>query len=203
MVLKLGVESVGNYYLTLMGPDRTLHQLHAEIAQRVTAITREHPDWRCRKGCGNCCRQLARIPQLTQAEWMLLQRGLVTLPKAELAAVARGMATQPVAGPAPVTCPLLDIERDACRVYAQRPVACRTYGFYVQRDKGLYCRDILQQVEQGERENLVWGNHDGIDRQLANLGETRALTDWFQEWMPFSSREGELTVQPGPALQCL
>lgn len=186
MVLKKIVESVDNYYLTLMGPDRMLNQLHAEIAQRVTAITQEHPDWPCRKGCGNCCRQLARIPQLTQAEWMLLQRGLMALLEAELAAVARGVASQAVAVPAPVTCPLLDLERDACRVYAQRPVACRTYGFYVQRDKGLYCQDILQQVERGEREDVVWGNQDGIDRQLASLGDIRALTDWFQEWMACS-----------------
>lgn len=134
---------------------------------------------------------------------MLLQQGLMALPNGELAAVAREVANQAVAGPAPVTCPLLDIERDACRVYAQRPVACRTYGFYVQRDKGLYCRDILQQVERGAHENLVWGNQDGIDRQLASLGETRALTDWFQEWMPCSRREGELIVQAGPAPQCL
>ncbi len=180
-----------------------LNQLHAEIAQRVTAITREHPDWPCRKGCGNCCRQLARIPQLTQAEWMLLQRGLMALPEAELAAVARGIASQAVMVPAPVTCPLLDLERDACRVYAQRPVACRTYGFYVQRDKGLYCQDILQQVERGEREDVVWGNQDGIDRQLASLGDIRALTDWFQEWMACSRPEGELTVQPSPTPQCM
>ncbi len=203
MVLKKIFESVDNYYLTLMGPDRTLNQLHAEIAQRVTAITQEHPDWPCRKGCGNCCRQLARIPQLTQAEWMLLQRGLMALPEAELAAVARGVASLAVAVPAPVTCPLLDLERDACRVYAQRPVACRTYGFYVQRDKGLYCQDILQQVERGERKDVVWGNQDGIDRQLASLGGTRALTDWFQEWIAYSRQEGELTLQPGPAPQCL
>ncbi len=186
MVLNKIVESVDNYYLTLMGPDRMLNQLHAEIAQRVTAITREHPDWPCRKGCGNCCRQLARIPQLTQAEWMLLQRGLMALPEAELAAVGRGVASLAVAVPAPVTCPLLDLERDACRVYAQRPVACRTYGFYVQRDKGLYCQDILQQVERGKRKDVVWGNQDGIDRQLASLGDIRALTDWFQEWMACS-----------------
>ncbi len=186
MVLKKNVESVDNYYVTLMGPDRMLNQLHAEIAQRVTTITREYPDWPCRKGCGNCCRQLARIPQLTQAEWMLLQRGLMALPEAELAAVARGVASLAVAVPAPVTCPLLDLERDTCRVYAQRPVACRTYGFYVQRDKGLYCQDILQQVERGERKDVVWGNQDGIDRQLASLGDIRALTDWFQEWMACS-----------------
>lgn len=201
MVLKKIFESVDNYYLTLMGPDRTLHQLHAEIAQRVTAITREHPDWRCRKGCGNCCRQLARIPQLTQAEWTLLQQGLMDLPQAELAAVMRNIASQVTE--APVTCPLLDLEQDACRIYVQRPVACRTYGFYVQRDKGLYCQDILQQVEQGEREDVVWGNQDGIDRHLSNLGETRALTDWFQDWMACPRQEGELTVQPCPAPQCL
>ena len=166
-----------------MKADRTLNLLHAEINQRVTTITWEHPDWPCRKGCGNCCRQLARIPQLTRAEWQLLQQGLSALPKAEFAAVVRNIASPAVEGPAPVTCPLLDVERDACRVYAQRPVACRAYGFYVQQDKGMYCNDILQQVERGEREGLVWGNQDGVDRQLANLGESRALSDWFRVWI--------------------
>ena len=39
----------------------------------------------------------------------------------------------------PAVCPMLDETASACRVYEYRPVACRTYGFYVQHDLGLYC----------------------------------------------------------------
>ena len=40
------------------------------------------------------------------------------------------------------------------------PVACRTYGFYVQRDLGLYCRDI--------------------ENRVAGLGEALPLTEWCE-----------------------
>jgi hypothetical protein len=61
-------------------------------------------------------------------------------------------------------------------------VACRTYGFYVQRELGLYCRDIESRVADGTLADVVWGNHDAIDHRLAGLGEVRALTEWFEEW---------------------
>ena len=83
---------------------------------------------------------------------------------------------------APITCPLLDLATGSCPVYAQRPVACRTYGFYVQRDLGLYCRDIESRVADGALADVVWGNHDAIDQRLAGLGESRALTDWLERW---------------------
>jgi Fe-S-cluster containining protein len=44
-------------------------------------------------------------------------------------------------------------------VYTQRPVACRTYGFYVQRKLGLYCRDIESREAEGALVDVVWGNH--------------------------------------------
>ena len=31
--------------------------------------------------------------------------------------------------------------------------------------------------------DVVWGNHDAIDQRLAGLGETRALTEWFERWI--------------------
>jgi Fe-S-cluster containining protein len=83
----------------------------------------------------------------------------------------------------PVICPLLDISTGTCPVYTQRPVACRTYGFYVQRDHGLYCHDIESRVANGALVDVVWGNHDAIDHRLAGLGEIRALTDWFERWI--------------------
>lgn len=159
-----------------------LRQLHADIDTRVQAIRAEAPAWLCGKGCGGCCRRLAAVPQLTMTEWAFLQPALAALPSAQRADITQAMAQLAVHAPRPVTCPLLDQASDACTVYAHRPVACRTYGFYVQRDKGLYCGDIEAQVAAGQWADVVWGNHDAIDQRLAPLGETRALTEWFARW---------------------
>ena len=56
------------------------------------------------------------------------------------------------------------------------------YGFYVQRDQGLYCKDIESRVAGGALAEVVWGNHDAIDRRLGGLGDTRDLTEWFARW---------------------
>ena len=77
---------------------------------------------------------------------------------------------------------MLDESSGACPVYAQRPVACRTYGFFVDRDKGLYCRDIEALVEGGGLDEVVWGNHEVIERRLTAFEPTRTLTDWFLAW---------------------
>ena len=159
-----------------------LIELHAGIDVRVQAIRENRPEWLCAKGCGNCCRQLADVPQLSAAEWALLQEGLAALPPGELEEIQRRVAAL-AAGPVrPVVCPLLDPLSQACPVYAQRPVACRSYGFYVQRDLGLYCKDIESLVADGTLADVVWGNHDAVDQQLAMLGETRSLTSWFERW---------------------
>lgn len=88
----------------------------------------------------------------------------------------------------PVTCPLLDLSTGACPVYTHQPVACRTYGFYVQRDLGLYSHDIESKVANGALSDVVWGNHDAIDQRLKGLGESRTLTDWFAEWIMKNSQ---------------
>ena len=58
----------------------TLHEIHRAIDARVQSIRDNHPDWQCSKGCDTCCRQLADIPRLSGAEWMLLREGLAALP---------------------------------------------------------------------------------------------------------------------------
>lgn len=161
---------------------RRLYQLHGEIDGRVGAIRDLHADWLCGKGCDSCCRQLASIPLLTGEEWNLLSEGLALLPTAHLAEIDARMAVLAAQQVGPFTCPFLDRASGACPVYVQRPVACRTYGFYVQRDLGLYCADIRHEVERGEREDVVWGNHDVIDRTLENLGVRRELTEWYASW---------------------
>lgn len=159
-----------------------LAQLHADIDARVQLIRQDRPDWLCAKGCDACCRRLAAVPQLTATEWALLQTGLAALSAQRLEEVRRNVAALAGQGEAPVVCPLLDRASGACPVYAQRPVACRSYGFYVQRDLGLYCGEIESQVAAGKLADVVWGNHDAIDRRLAGLGESRALTAWFADW---------------------
>lgn len=156
--------------------------LHADIEARVQTMRAARPDWLCGKGCDSCCRRLAEVPQLTAAEWELLQQGLEALRPEPLADIRQKVVALADQQSRPVVCPLLDQATGACPVYAQRPVACRTYGFYVQRDKGLYCRDIEARVDEGVLNDVMWGNHDAIDHHLAALGETRALTEWFTHW---------------------
>ena len=159
-----------------------LRQLHADIDARVQTIVSDHPEWPCGKGCDNCCRRLAEVPRLTAAEWGLLQQGLAALPPERLQQISKAMIALAGQRSRPVVCPLLDQLTNACPVYEQRPVACRTYGFYVQRELGLYCHDIESRVAGGAFADVVWGNHDAIDHRLADLGDTRALTEWFELW---------------------
>ena len=157
-----------------------LAQIHTDIDDRVATIRRDHAPWLCGKGCAACCRNLAGIPLLTPPEWQLLQEGLAALDAERLAWVSRNVAALAKATAGPLTCPLLDADADACLVYPQRPVACRTYGFYVQRHLGLYCGDILAKVDSGAYDLVVWGNQDAVDAGLGKLGQARTLTDWWQ-----------------------
>jgi Fe-S-cluster containining protein len=107
---------------------------------------------------------------------------LALLPSELLLEISKDIAALAEQSSRPIVCPLLDQSAGACRVYAHRPVACRTYGFYVQRDKGLYCKDIESRVAGGALAEVVWGNQDVIDRRLCDLGDTRELTEWFVRW---------------------
>jgi Fe-S-cluster containining protein len=158
--------------------ENPLNDLHDDIEARVISIRAQHADWPCSKGCDHCCRHLAEVPQLTAGEWSLLETGLAALPPDILRVINARIAMLNDRKSGPVVCPMLDPDRGACLVYQQRPVACRTYGFYVQRNLGLYCHDIETRVSGGELADVVWGNHDAIERRLTSLGETRPLNEW-------------------------
>ena len=159
---------------------KTLTELHDDIDVRVHAIRLENPDWLCKMGCDGCCHRLAQIPQLTPEEWTLFREGLATLSDEKQQEIRQNVATLSSQSPRSIVCPMLDKDAGACLIYAYRPVACRTYGFYVERDKGLYCQDIELRVEQGELNNVVWGNHDNVNRHLDKLGDKRNLVEWFE-----------------------
>jgi len=160
----------------------TLAQIHVDIEERVKTIRDDHSDWLCGLGCDGCCQRLAEIPLLTAVEWDWLNEGLALLPPEQLQEIGQDIAALTEQSSRPIVCPLLDQSAGACRVYAHRPVACRTYGFYVQRDKGLYCKDIESRVADGDWDEVVWGNQDVIDRRLDGLGDARELTEWFAHW---------------------
>ncbi|HNC52837.1 MAG TPA: YkgJ family cysteine cluster protein [Accumulibacter sp.] len=169
----------------------SLFRIQIEVDARVRAIRASRPDWLCGKGCDACCRRLAEVPRLTPPEWSLLQVGLAALPQQRLWEIGREVAELARRRSLPIVCPLLEQASGCCQVYAQRPLACRTYGFYVQRGLGLYCREIEAQVAAGDLAEVVWGNQDAIDRGLAGLGETRTLTEWFADRAEWPGSETE------------
>ena len=168
-----------------------LTELHADIDRRVQSIRDGGAEWPCAKGCDRCCRRLAEIPSLTRAEWELLREGLAALPAAQRDEIGQRIVALGASKERPVTCPFLDRDSGACPVYPFRPVACRTYGFYVQRDKGLHCARIEAQVEHGELADVIWGNHLAVEDDLAHLGEVRSLADWFSAVSPIGDEDAE------------
>jgi uncharacterized protein len=158
-----------------------LTQLHAAIDIRVQTIRNSVAVWPCAKGCDACCHRLAEVPSLTEAEWEMLKAGLSALSPGRLEQIRREVAALESQAAGPFVCPFLDRVSGACPVYAQRPVACRTYGFYVQRGRGVYCREIELRESEGTLEGVMWGNHDAVDARLSGLGKARPLNEWFNE----------------------
>jgi Fe-S-cluster containining protein len=148
--------------------------LYDDIDRRARATTEERAWWPCRRGCDTCCHRLADIPQLVRAEWELLREGLDGLApevRAEVDARIADLAEAEREGRLPrhVVCPMLDEREGACRVYAHRPAACRTYGFYVERGVGLHCDMITEAVAARplDEEPIVWGNQESVAAALA------------------------------------
>lgn len=160
--------------------------MDADIERRCSATREQHPFWPCAEGCAQCCRSLARLPEITAPEWERLRARLEAMPDELRAAVGARLdaeSGEPGPGRGRVTCPMLDVERDACLVYDERPIACRTYGFYTERDAGLHCDRVTAAIERsGATDAVVWGNGEAIADDLRALGESRSLRAWWDEW---------------------
>lgn len=200
--------------------------IYGDIERRTEATTAEHAWWPCRRGCDSCCRRLADVPRMVEAEWLLLEEGLRALPASIREHVhdrieALAVAERDKQLPRHITCPMLDEEAGACRVYEQRPAACRTYGFYVERGLGLHCEQITVAVEDAatREEHVVWGNQEGVDAALSRLRvrdvregaradqliveRSVPLTEWARasSWSSGSrGGEGDLPSSPSSAM---
>jgi Fe-S-cluster containining protein len=164
--------------------------LYDDVERRARATASEHEWWPCRRGCDLCCHRLADVPRLVRAEWELLREGLDLLApvvRAQVDARIEALAVLEREGRLPrhVVCPMLDESEGACRVYAHRPGACRTYGFYVERGIGLHCDAITEAVAARPEEPIVWGNQEGVDYALARLEDAAPLP--LTAWVALSS----------------
>jgi Fe-S-cluster containining protein len=144
-----------------------LQELREAADARADAITARYPDWPCRKGCDHCCRSLARTPEISEIEWREVEKGLALLPAVTRAEIEARTDSR--------TCAFLDPVQGACLIYEHRPIACRTYGFYVdERGIGLHC----DKIEASQYPEAVWGNHSAVDARLEALGLTKSTVQW-------------------------
>lgn len=163
--------------------------LDAEIAARAEATRETHPDWPCKRGCDLCCRSLPHLPTVTAPEWARLEAAIAALPDELRAEVLAKIAAAPAKGPA--TCPLL-AEDGACRVYDARPIACRTYGYYVERDAGLHCAHVTATVEALDGEPVLWGNGEAIADRMRAYGEPESLAVWVAGSIELGVRKADI-----------
>jgi Fe-S-cluster containining protein len=124
-----------------MTPEQTFDVAAADIVRRARADGLKIP---CKRGCSNCCYDIAIV---SQREMPPIIERLRRMSQDELDIVARGIDTwyararqfgvnvftsEPDARDyfrAHLACPLLDQTTGDCRIYEDRPIACR--GHYV------------------------------------------------------------------------
>jgi len=153
-----------------------LYQIQEAVRQRAEEVVANHPSWPCRKGCDDCCRQLASVPRVTGEEWQSIAAALSALSD-DTAELVRRRIRESADAPRPVICPLLDRDSGTCLVYEARPVACRAYGFYAEREYVLGCSRIESIGQQFPE--VVWGNHAVLEDELRSLGADATLPEWL------------------------
>lgn len=148
-----------------------LDSLNQRVEVRVQAIRVERSWWPCQRGCDHCCRHLAHLPELSAAEWERVDAAIAQLPSSERAIVEQQInlllqqtAEQPSSSS--FVCPYLNEPEGACRIYDSRPIACRTYGFFVAREHNQYCQKIETEIEDRGEHGIVWGNAEAIRHDL-------------------------------------
>jgi Fe-S-cluster containining protein len=113
---------------------------------------------------------------VTEKEWRPIGDAIEGLP-GEVAEEMRKRIRESKATPRPVVCPLLDSVSGTCLVYEARPLACRAYGFYAERQYVLGCSRIESIAR--ESSEVVWGNHVALEERVAELGPAAELAVWL------------------------
>lgn len=161
-------------YEHMNNTQQQLQALDQRIATRMQALAATHEWWPCHRGCDRCCRQLARPLELTAAEWSRLDEAIATLPatiQTEITGKIRILLRQIAEGTLPqsVVCPYLNEQEGICQVYESRPIACRTYGFFVSRHDNQYCQIIETEVNSRGDANITWGYVESIQQELQQI----------------------------------
>jgi Fe-S-cluster containining protein len=163
-----------------MGESAVLTLLRESVRERTAQIEAAVKDWPCRRGCDYCCRHLAAQPLLTIDEWDALRVHIESL-DVDTQREIQSRYDELESGSPPIICPFLHRTRGECHVYPARPLACRSYGFYVERGRGLYCGQIEERVESGDFDGLIWGNHETVEARLEAIGPRRPLLEWLRD----------------------
>ncbi|HEY9850706.1 MAG TPA: YkgJ family cysteine cluster protein [Leptolyngbyaceae cyanobacterium] len=152
---------------------KKLLALEESIEVRVQDIRASRDWWPCRRGCDRCCRQLAQPPELSLQEWVRIDEAVAALPASIRAEIEQKIdkllveiAENTVSSQ--VVCPYLDEREGACRIYEARPIACRTYGYFVARDGNDYCQIIENELSSrtDTATNIIWGNAESIRHEI-------------------------------------
>lgn len=161
-----------------------LIELYDEIELRARIAVAEQPVWPCRRGCDACCRCLAQPPEVTAVEWQLMLQGLQALPADTQASIGHkitALARREPDNTDCIVCPFLDKAAGACLIYAQRPAACRMYGFYVSRQSNMWCQQIEDLYQAGALDSVTLGNYSAMQRQLGQaFGAGQSIVIWYQ-----------------------
>jgi Fe-S-cluster containining protein len=153
-----------------------LHVIQENVRSRVEEIEALNGNWPCRKGCDDCCKQLAAVPTVTEPEWRAIADAIQNLPE-QTANVIRQRIRDSTHLYRPIVCPMLDTSSGACLIYDARPVACRSYGFYVERADVLGCSRIEAIADSNAP--VVWGNHVALNERLSAMGSASELHVWL------------------------
>lgn len=118
---------------------------------------------------------------MSAPEWSRLHAAIEALPSSLREVVLSRVAALRRDASRPIVCPLLDRDAGTCLTYDARPLACRTYGFYVDGADGKHCERVTEAVLAHPSEDVVWGNEPALlDGAARELGPSRTLLEWLR-----------------------
>jgi len=150
----------------------TINNLKHSIQTTIDNILLQYNNWPCNKGCDYCCNNIEHMPYLTIEEIEMLNEGIKLLDKHVIENIKVKIKNLNEHF-THFKCPFISSEGH-CLVYDHRPIACRTYGFYISninKSKGLFCYKIQELESSNKLNHIIWGNYNVISTQLESMGK--------------------------------